>query len=154
MSGQLVDVSMLKMVQAEAQDTAALLAAIVSSSFDPIVSKTPDGTVTSWNEAAAQLFGYREEEMMGQSIRRIIPPDRQQEEDYFLDRIAAGERIQQFETVRLHKDGSPIDVAVTVSPVRNASGNIIGASKIVRDVSQRKKAMALVHENEARLERE
>ena len=154
MSGQPGDVSMLGAVQAQAQDTAALLAAIVSSSFDPIVSKTLDGTVTSWNEAAAQLFGYREEEMLGQSIRRIIPPDRQQEEDYFLDRIAAGERIQQLETARLHKDGSPIDVAITVSPIRDASGKIIGASKIVRDVSQRKKAMALVHENEARLERE
>ena len=93
MSGQPGDVSMLGAVQAQAQDTAALLAAIVSSSFDPIVSKTLDGTVTSWNEAVAQLFGYREEEMLGQSIRRIIPPDRQQEEDYFLDRIAAGERI-------------------------------------------------------------
>ena len=138
----------------QAQDAAALLAAIVSSSFDPIVSKTLDGTVTSWNEAAAQLFGYSEEEMLGQSIRRIIPPERQQEEDYFLARIAAGERIEQFETIRLHKDGSPIDVAVTVSPIRNASGKTIGASKIVRNVSHLKRAMALLRENEARLERE
>ena len=110
--------------------------------------------MTSWNEAAAQLFGYSEEEMLGQSIRRIIPPERQQEEDYFLARIAAGERIEQFETIRLHKDGSPIDVAVTVSPIRNASGKTIGASKIVRNVSHLKRAMALLRENEARLERE
>ena len=149
MSGQPDDVSM-----PQAQDAAALLAAIVSSSFDPIVSKTLDGTVTSWNEAATQLFGYSEEEMLGQSIRRIIPPERQQEEDYFLARIAAGERIEQFETVRLHKDGRPIDVAVTVSPIRNAFGKTIGASKIVRNVSRLKQAMALLRENEARLERE
>ncbi len=154
MSGQPDDVLRLNAVQSQAQDTAALLAAIVSSSFDPIVSKTLDGTVTSWNEAAAQLFGYREEEMVGQSIRCIIPPDRQQEEDHFLALIAAGERIQEFETVRLHRDGSPIDVAVTVSPIRDASGKIIGASKIVRDISRLKKAMALLRENEARLEQE
>ena len=107
----------------EASAQAGLLAAIVSSSFDAIISKTPDGTITSWNQAAAQLFGYRPEEMMGRSIRQLIPDDRQDEEDLILGRIHAGQRVEHYETVRVHKEGGPIEVVVTISPVRNAEGN-------------------------------
>jgi len=120
-------------------EQAALLAAIVNASFDAIISKTPDGIVTSWNEAATNLFGYRSEEMIGRSIRRIIPPDRPDEEDRILARIRVGERIEQFETVRLRKDGGAIEVSVTISPVRDEEGKIIGASKFARDITRRKR---------------
>ena len=120
-------------------EQAALLAAIVNASFDAIISKTPEGIVTSWNQAAANLFGYRSEEMIGRSIRRIIPPDRQDEEDHILARIHVGERIEQFDTVRLHKDGGAIEVSITISPVRDGEGKIIGASKVARDITRRKR---------------
>lgn len=122
------------------EDAAALLAAIVTSSSDAILSKTLDGTITSWNLATEQLFGYKAAEMIGQSIRRLIPEDRQGEEDRILARISAGERIENYETVRVCKDSKLIDVAVTVSPVRNQSGIVIGASKIIRDISERKRS--------------
>jgi PAS domain S-box-containing protein len=131
-----------------AEDASAFLAAIVASSSDAIVGKTLSGTVTSWNEGAARLFGYSEAEMIGQPTRRVIPQDRQDEENHILARIAAGQRIDHYETVRLHKDGRLIDVSVTVSPIRNAAGNIIGASKIVRDITERKKAEKWIHERE------
>ena len=120
-------------------EQATLLAAIVNASFDAIISKTPEGIVTSWNQAAANLFGYRSEEMIGRSIRRIIPPDRQDEEDYILARIHVGERIEQFDTVRLHKDGGAVEVSITISPVRDGEGKIIGASKFARDITRRKR---------------
>ncbi|MGA7324313.1 MAG: PAS domain S-box protein [Rhodomicrobium sp.] len=104
------------------EDAAALLAAIVTSSSDAILSKTLDGTITSWNKATEQLFGYTAQEMVGQSIRLIIPADRQAEEDSILARIAAGEYIDNYETVRQRKDGRLVDVSVTISPVRDRSG--------------------------------
>ncbi|MCB1800130.1 MAG: PAS domain S-box protein [Gammaproteobacteria bacterium] len=113
----------------------ARLAAIVESSDDAIISKTLSGIVTTWNAAAERIFGYRADEMIGRSIRRLIPEDRAAEEDEFLTRIARGERVQNHETVRRCKDGSPVYVSVTVSPIRSDSGTIIGASKIARDVS-------------------
>jgi PAS domain S-box-containing protein len=122
------------------KNAAALLAAIVASSTDAILSKTLDGTITSWNAATERLFGYSAIEMVGQSIRRIIPPDRQAEEDMILKRIRAGERLDNYETVRLRKDGRPIHVSVTISPVRDPAGAIIGASKIVRDITERKRS--------------
>lgn len=118
----------------------ARLAAIVTSSTAAIVSKSLDGTITSWNSAAEHIFGYTASEMIGQSVRCLIPPERQPEEDGILARIRAGEKIQSFDTIRLHKDHRPIDVSVTISPIRDFSGNIIGASKIVRDITQRKQA--------------
>ena len=118
----------------------ARLAAIVTSSTDAIVSKSLDGTITSWNSAAEHIFGYTASEMTGQSIRRLIPPERQHEEDVILARLRAGENIQTFDTIRLHKDHRPIDVSVTTSPIRDSSGNIVGASKIVRDITERKQA--------------
>jgi PAS domain S-box-containing protein len=117
----------------------ALLAAIVDSSDDAIVSKTLDGTITSWNRAAERLFGYTATEAFGQPIFLIVPPDRHGEEEGVLARIRAGHVIDHFETVRRRKDGSLLDISLTVSPVRDSQGRIIGASKIARDISQRKR---------------
>lgn len=114
------------------------LASIVDSTEDAIVSKTPDGIITSWNKAAERVFGYTGEEVIGRSIIVVIPKDRQNEELEILARIKRGERIDHFETARLRKDGSLIAVSITVSPLRNAAGEIIGASKIARDITQQK----------------
>src|SRR5438045_98720 len=111
----------------------ARLAAIVESSDDAIVSKDLRGIVTSWNPAAERLYGYSAAEMIGQPIRKVIPPELQDEEDQILGKIQAGERIDHFETVRVAKDGRRIEVAITVSPMRDASGTIVGASKVARD---------------------
>ena len=110
-------------------------ASLVESSDDAIVAKDVNGIVIAWNPAAERLFGYTAEEMEGQSIRCLLPPDRQHEEDEILERIRSGERVGQFFTERLHKDGHLLQVSVTVSPVRNAEGTVIGASKIARDAS-------------------
>ncbi len=119
-------------------DAAALLAAIVASSNDAILSKTLDGTITSWNAATGQLLGYSAAEIIGRSVRTLIPEDRQHEEDMILERIAAGERIENYETQRKHKNGGVVDVSVTISPVRNLDGKVVGASKIIRDITPRK----------------
>ena len=113
------------------------LAAIVDSSFDAIVSKTLDGIITSWNHSAEQLFGYSAAEAVGQSIFLIIPPDRTAEEEDVLARLRRGERIEHFETVRLTKDGRRIPISLTVSPIKDARGRVIGASKVARDISER-----------------
>jgi PAS domain S-box-containing protein len=128
------DISQAKQIER----SAAMLAAIVASSSDGVVSKTLKGMVTSWNKSAERIFGYSEQEMLNQSIRRVIPEDRQAEEDRILATVLAGEVIGNFETVRVRKDGVPIDVSVTVSPVRDSAGRIIGASKIVRDISDQR----------------
>ena len=120
-------------------DTSALLAAIVESSYDAIVSKDLQGIVTSWNRAAERIFGYAADEMIGRPIATVIPENRHDEETYILDRIRAGLRIEHFETVRRHKDGRLIDVSVTISPIRNTDGRVVGASKIARDIGDRKK---------------
>jgi PAS domain S-box-containing protein len=132
-------------------EAAAWLAAIVASSDDAIIGKRLDGTVVSWNAAATRLFGYREEEMIGQSIRRLIPEDRQQEESSILAEIATGERVEHYATVRRRKDGEQVDVSVTISPVRNAAGEIVGASKMARDITRQKKSQDLQRESERRL---
>jgi PAS domain S-box-containing protein len=123
-----------------AQHDALRLASIVDSSDDAIVSKDLNGIVTSWNAAAERIFGFTAAEMVGQSIRRLIPYDRQQEEDEVLSRIRRGERVDHYETIRQRKDGSLVPVSLTVSPIRRQDGIIIGASKIARDVSEREKA--------------
>ncbi len=132
------DVSDLK--QAEA--ARAQLAAIVDSSEDAIVSKNLDGIVRSWNAGAERIFGYAAVEMIGESIMRLIPPDRQSEENEILRSLRAGERMEHFETVRVTKDGRLIDVSLTTSPVRDVGGTVIGASKIVRDITQQKQEEA------------
>ena len=117
----------------------AWLAALVNSSDDAIASKTLDGIVTSWNPGAARLFGYRPEEIIGKSITTIIPPELYAEEDEILACLRRGESIEHYETVRVAKDGRRIDISLTVSPVRGEDGTIIGASKIARDITRRKR---------------
>lgn len=130
---------------AQGLETSALhLAAIVESSEDAIISKQLDGPITSWNRAAEHLFGYSAEEMIGSSILRIIPDERRNEEADIIEKLARGERIANFETVRRRKDGNCIPVSLTISPVRLADGTIIGASKIARDISRRKASEALL----------
>jgi PAS domain S-box-containing protein len=116
----------------------AHLAAIVESSDDAIISKTLQSIILSWNKGAERLFGYTALEAVGQPITMLIPPDRRVEEQQILDRIIRGERIEHFETVRLCKDGRRIDISLTISPIRNATGEIVGASKVARDISHRK----------------
>ena len=128
--------------QRAASKQAGELAAIVQSSDDAIISKDLNGIITSWNDAAARLFGYTREEIIGQSILRLIPEELQAEEPVILTKIRAGERIDHFETVRLKKHGERFDASLTISPVRDNTGAIIGASKILRDISQRKKVEA------------
>jgi PAS domain S-box-containing protein len=126
----------------EAALAQAYLAAIVESSDDAIIAKNLDGIIQSCNAAAERLFGYTPSELVGQSVRILIPPDRQTEEDDILACIRRGERVDHFETVRLTKGGRPIEISLTVSPVLAASGAIIGVSKIARDISERKRAAA------------
>lgn len=116
----------------------AWLAAIIESAEDAIVSKTLDSIVTSWNNGAERVFGYPADEIIGRSITILIPPDRQNEESLILDKIKKGERIEHYETVRMRKDGTLVDVSLSVSPIKSPDGTIIGASKIARDISTRK----------------
>ncbi|HEV3301432.1 MAG TPA: PAS domain S-box protein, partial [Planctomycetaceae bacterium] len=122
-----------------AEEAQARLAAIVESSQDAIISKTLDGVIRSWNTGAERVFGYAPEEAIGRSITLIIPPDRRDEEYEILARISQGERIEHFETIRVSKQGRLIDISLTVSPIRNREGRIIGASKIARDITDRKR---------------
>jgi two-component system CheB/CheR fusion protein len=119
------------------EDATRRLAAIVESSDDAIVSKDLNGIITSWNAGAERLFGYSAEEALKKPITIIIPPDRYHEEQQILDRIHSGERVEHFDTIRRRKDGTLINVSITVSPVKQADGRVIGASKIARDISER-----------------
>src|SRR5260370_522801 len=129
----------------------ARLAAIVSSSDDAIVSKTLDGMVTSWNAGATNILGYEADEMIGQPITRIIPRELHQEETQILARLHRGERIRHYETIRLAKDGRRVDISLTVSPLFNQSGKVVGASKVARDITERKLAEQALRETAARL---
>jgi PAS domain S-box-containing protein len=140
-------------------DVATHLAAIIASSDDVIVSKTLEGIITSWNPSAERIFGYTADEAIGQSIRLIIPPDRWPEEDEVLARIRRGERVDHFETIRRAKDGRMLNISLTVSPVKDRSGKIVGASKVARDITDRKRTEAelerlLASEKEARQQAE
>ena len=115
-----------------------LLAAIVDSSDDAIISKTLDGVITSWNKSAERLFGYTREEAVGQHITLIIPEDRRDEEAKIVERLRRGERVDQFETVRRRKDGTLLELSLTISPVKDASGRVIGASKVARGITEQK----------------
>jgi PAS domain S-box-containing protein len=123
-----------------AEQATRLLAAIVESSHDAIVSKSLNGVITSWNKGAERLFGYAAEEAVGQNITLIIPPERRDEERTIVEQLTRGERIDHFETVRMRKDGSLIDVSLTISPMKDASGRVVGASKLARDITERKRA--------------
>ena len=122
------------------------LAAIVDNSDDAIIGKDLNGIVTSWNQGAQSIFGYSVEEMIGTSIKRIIPADRQQEEDEILARLRRGERVDHFDTIRVAKDGRELQISLTISPIKDAAGNVIGASKIARDITDRKLAEAALRE--------
>jgi PAS domain S-box-containing protein len=128
--------------------TQALLAAIVESSDDAIVSKGLDGTITSWNRAATRIFGYAPEEMIGSSILRLIPDELLGEESSIILRLRAGERIEHYETVRLSKSGARIEVSLTISPIQDADGHVVGASKIAREIGQRKQLERLLVQTE------
>jgi PAS domain S-box-containing protein len=134
------------------EEAALRLAAIIESSDDAIVSKDLDGTIRSWNGGAQRIFGYLAEEVIGKPIAILIPPDRHNEETAILERLRRGERISSYETVRRHKDGSPVNVSFTVSPLKNTEGRVIGASKIARNITQEKHAEVRLRESEARLQ--
>jgi len=140
----------LPALRLQADKAIGLLAAIVDSSDDAIVSKTLDGIITSWNVGAERLFGYPASEAIGQHISLIIPLDRRGEETVIIERIRKGERLEHFDTVRVRKDKTPLDISLTISPVRNADGKVIGASKIARDITQRKQIERELRESEAR----
>jgi PAS domain S-box-containing protein len=123
-----------------AEATIRQFPAIIESSDDAIISKSLGGIITSWNRAAERMFGYTAAEIIGQPIVRLFPPDRLQEETLILERIGRGERLHHFETVRLRKDGSPLDVSAAISPIKDAAGKITGVSKILRDITERKQA--------------
>jgi two-component system sensor kinase FixL len=139
-------------VRRSAQLTNARLAAIVSSSDDAIIGKTVDGIVTDWNAGAQNIFGYDADEMIGQSISRLLPPGLEDEERNILAKVRAGEKVDHFETRRRHKNGNIIDVSVTVSPVWDDEGVLIGASKVARDITAARSAQAALREREAHLQ--
>jgi PAS domain S-box-containing protein len=122
--------------------TSRRLAAIVASSDDAIIGKDLNSIITSWNFGAERIFGYTADEMIGTSIMRLIPPDRQAEELQILTRIRRGERFDHFETIRLAKDGRQLSVSITVSPIKDSAGHVVGASKVARDITERKNAEA------------
>jgi PAS domain S-box-containing protein len=140
--GTVRDITKVREIEAELRENAkhlGELAAIVASSEDVIVSKNLNGTITSWNDAAIRVFGYSRDEMIGASILKLIPEHLHSDEKTIIESIRAGQRIEHFETVRLTKDGRLIDVSLTVSPIKDEEGRVIGASKILRDVSSRKR---------------
>jgi PAS domain S-box-containing protein len=137
-----------------AEEMRAQYAAIVESSNDAIIAKNLDGVISAWNAAAARMFGYAEREAIGQPITMIIPPDFYDEEHDILRRLRSGERVEHLETVRVTKAGERIDVSLTISPVRDPAGRIIGCSKIARDITKAKQAEAALRQSEQRLARE
>src|SRR5882762_9105242 len=120
----------------QAVEAAFYLSAVVASSDDAIISKDLEGVITSWNQGAERIFGYSAQEATGRPVTILIPPDRGDEESRILARIRSGERVDHYHTVRRRKDGSYVDVSLTVSPIKDGSGRIIGASKIARDISE------------------
>ena len=140
----------LPVLRLRADKAIALLASIVDSSDDAIVSKTLEGVITSWNQGAERLFGYTAEEAIGQPISMIIPLERRDEETRILARLRQGQPIEHFDTVRVRKDGTKVEISLSISPVRDAAGKIIGASKIARDITGRKRIERELSESEQR----
>ena len=137
----------------QVEEVSVAIAAIVESSDDAIIGKTLDSTITSWNSGAEKIFGYPAAEMIGTSIRRIIPPDRHTEEDTIIAEIAQGRVVKHYETRRLTKDGRQLDISVTVSPIKDAAGRVIGASKIARDITEQKRAVAALRASQEKFSR-
>jgi PAS domain S-box-containing protein len=133
-------------------DRYAYLAAVVATSSDAIVSKSLDGTVTSWNQSAERMFGYASADIVGKNIRLLIPPELQAEEDDIVSRLRAGGYIEHYETVRLTRDGRRLDVSLSISPIKNQAGEVIGAAKIARDITTRKEAEAQLRATTAKFE--
>ena len=137
-------------IRKKAEGTNGLLAAIVDFSDDAIISKRLDGTITSWNSAAERMFGYTAEEAIGQNITLIIPHDRWNEEKEIIEKLRRGQRIEHFETVRMRKNGTLLEISLTISPLKDEAGNVVGASKVARDITDRKQ----VEERERRMKEE
>ena len=137
-------------VSLDTEELRSRLAAIVTSSDDAIISKTLDGIIVTWNEGATRIFGYRPEEVVGKPVTILIPQDRLDEEPNILARLRRGERVDHFETIRVRKDGTLLDISLTISPVRNSGGDIVGASKIGRDITQQKRAEGALRESNER----
>ncbi|MEP6951844.1 MAG: PAS domain S-box protein [Ginsengibacter sp.] len=144
MLGTLIDITDSQV----ARENTVRMAAIVHSSDDAIISKNMNGIITTWNAGAARIFGYNEEEMIGQPITKLIPADKIEEETNILARLKKGERVEHFETKRITKDKKILDVSLTISPLQDVNGNIIGASKIARDVTKQKEAERLIKASE------
>ncbi len=140
----------LEQENAERDHHARFLGAIVTSSDDAIISKSLDGTIQSWNAAAERIFGYTPQQAVGRHIAMLIPAERIDEEDHIIARLRAGERVEHFETVRLRSDGKSVFVSLTISPIKDAAGRIIGASKIARDISEQKQTQNILREHEQR----
>jgi PAS domain S-box-containing protein len=136
----------LRDARAQEEELRHRLAAIVESSDDAIISKTLEGVIATWNRGAQRMFGYAAEEIVGKSVTLLIPPDQPDEEPAILQRLRRGERIEHYETIRVRKDGSLLEVSLTVSPVKDLNGKIIGASKIAREITQRKRMEAALRE--------
>src|SRR5262249_23061044 len=123
-----------------AEQTQRLLASIVESSDDAIVSKSLTGIVRSWNPGAQRLFGYTPEEIIGRPITTIIPPERQHEEEAILSQLRRGERLEHYDTIRVTKDGRRLDISLTISPIRDGNGKVVAVSKVARDITAKKQA--------------
>jgi len=135
-----------------AEAASRAISAIVESSDDAIIGKELNGNVASWNPGAEKIFGYTANEMIGTSILRVIPPERRAEEERIIEQIARGDSVRHFETVRVRKDGQLVDISVTVSPIKDAGGRVVGASKVARDISERKRAEAALLASKAQLD--
>jgi len=135
-----------------AEAASRTISAIVESSDDAIIGKDLNGIVTSWNQGAEKMFGYIATEMIGTSILRIIPPERRAEEESIIDQIGRGKSVRHFETVRVIKNGQLVDISVTISPIKDAGGRVVGASKVARDISERKRAEAALLASKAQLD--
>src|SRR4051812_11515452 len=141
-----------EIVELSSSDVAPFwLAAIIDSAEDAIISKTLQGIITSWNKGAERIFGYKADEVIGKSITILIPAGHENEEPAILARLRAGERIEHYETVRQRKDGTLLDISLSVSPIRDGNSRIVGASKIARDITESRRAQRAFDEGALRL---